>query len=196
MNMTKRYDEALSFARAAHAGALRKGTDIPYITHPIETAHIAAEMTDDEDVIIAALLHDIIEDTPYTADDIEERFGRRVSGLVLEESENKRRGESAASTWLVRKQETIDHLKNASIEVKLIALADKLSNMRTSAERFRKIGASMWQSFNMKDAALQGRYYRGIAECTKEFSDTPQWQEYVRLCDEVFGAESGLQATE
>lgn len=186
--MTQRYDEALSFAKTAHAGALRKGTDIPYITHPIETAQIAAEMTEDEDVIIAALLHDVIEDTPYTASDIEERFGQRVAGLVLEESENKRRSESAANTWLLRKQETIAHLSNASREVKLIALADKLSNMRMSVERFRKIGAAMWQSFNMKDAALQGWYYRSIAECTGEFADTPQWQEYTGLCDEVFGA--------
>lgn len=188
--MTQRYDEALSFAKTAHAGALRKGTDIPYITHPIETAQIAAEMTKDEDVIIAALLHDVIEDTPYSASDIEERFGQRVAGLVLEESENKRRSESAATTWLLRKQETIAHLNSASREVKLIALADKLSNMRTSVERFRKIGAAMWQSFNMKDAALQGWYYRSIAECTGEFADTPQWQEYTGLCDEVFGAVS------
>lgn len=185
--MTRRYDDALSFAKTAHAGALRKGTDIPYITHPVETAQIAAEMTDDEDVIIAALLHDVVEDTEYTADDIEKRFGERVAGLVLDESENKRRGESASSTWVLRKQETIDHLKCASFEVKLIALADKLSNMRISAERFRSVGVSMWQSFNMKDASLQGWYYRSIAECTREFADTPQWQEYVRLCDEVFG---------
>lgn len=194
--MTRRFDDALSFAETAHAGALRKGTDIPYITHPVETAKIAAEMTDDEDVIIAALLHDVVEDTSYTAEDIEKRFGKRVAGLVLEESENKRRGESAASTWLLRKQETIEHLRGASSEVKLIALADKLSNMRTSAGRFRRVGVSMWQSFNMKDISLQGWYYRSIAECTKEFADTPQWQEYVKLCDEVFGAESDLQATE
>lgn len=194
--MTQRYDEALSFAKTAHAGALRKGTDIPYITHPIETAQIAAEMTKDEDVIIAALLHDVIEDTPYTASDIEERFGQRVAGLVLEESENKRRGESASDTWLLRKQETIAHLNNASREVKLIALADKLSNMRMSVERFRKIGAAMWQSFNMKDAALQGWYYRSIAECTGEFADTPQWQEYTGLCDEVFGADGASVTAE
>lgn len=194
--MTQRYDEALLFAKTAHDGALRKGTNIPYITHPIETAQIAAEMTMDEDVIIAALLHDVIEDTPFTASDIEERFGQRVAGLVLEESENKRRSESAANTWLLRKQETIAHLNSASREVKLIALADKLSNMRTSVERFRKIGDAMWRSFNMKDAALQGWYYRSIAECTGEFADTPQWQEYTALCDEVFGAVSAPVTSE
>ena len=78
-------------------------------------------------------------------------------------------------------------MKNASREVKLIALADKLSNMRASAGRFRRIGAEMWQSFNMKDAAAQEWYYREIAECTREFEDTPQWREYTELCDEVFG---------
>lgn len=186
--MKQRYDEALAFARTAHAGAVRKGTDIPYITHPIETARIAAEMTEDEDVVIAALLHDVVEDTAYTAKDIEERFGHRVANLVLAESENKRRGESAASTWLVRKRETIGYLKTAPHEVKLIALADKLSNMRTSAARFAAVGGAMWQSFNMKDPSLQEWYYRAIAECTRDLEATPQWREYTKLCDEVFGA--------
>ena len=107
MNITQRYREALTFAHTAHEGAVRKGTDVPYITHPLETAAIAAEMTDDEDIIIAALLHDVIEDTKYSKKDIEVRFGSRVAELVLEESEDKRRGLSPASTWQLRKQETI-----------------------------------------------------------------------------------------
>lgn len=188
MKMSQRYEEALDFATKAHAGVFRKGTDIPYITHPIETARIAAEMTDDDDVIIAALLHDIIEDTVYTAGDIEERFGERVAQLVLEESENKRSNEPAALTWKIRKDEALYKLKNASSEARLIALADKLSNMRTSAARYRQIGKDMWQNFNMKDESMQEWYYRSFAECTDEFADTPQWQEYVRLCGEVFGS--------
>lgn len=182
-----RYKEALQFAMEAHAGAFRKGTNIPYIEHAIETSKIAAMMTDDEDVIIAALLHDVIEDTDRTAADIEKHFGSRVASLVTLESENKRRDRSAESTWLIRKQETIDHLKTAGHDVKLIALADKLSNMRLSLVRHRTEGDDMWKHFNEKSKERQAWYYRSIAEATKEFANTALWKEYVSLCDEVFG---------
>ena len=187
MAMSERYEKALEYARKAHAGAVRKGTDIPYIEHVIETARIVSTMTDDEDVIIAALLHDIIEDTGHTADEIECNFGERVASLVKAESEDKRRDKAAGDTWMIRKQETMNHLENAEYNVKLIALADKLSNMRLSAIRYKKEGDRMWQYFNEKDKNKQGWYYKGIAKLTGEFSETPIWQEYVKLCDEVFG---------
>ena len=82
-------EEAVAFARRAHAGAVRKGTNIPYITHPMETAVIISLMTEDEDLVVAALLHDVIEDTDVTPEELEERFGRRVTELVLEETEDK-----------------------------------------------------------------------------------------------------------
>ncbi len=187
MEFGTRYKKALEYAAEAHKGAVRKGTDIPYIEHAVETAQLVSTMTDDEDVIIAALLHDVIEDTSCTAQDIADKFGDRVASLVLLESENKRRGQSAAETWLVRKRETIEHLKNAGFEVKLIALADKLSNMRLSLARYKNEGDGMWRHFNEKSKERQGWYYKSIALATKEFADTPMWQEYVRLCKEVFG---------
>lgn len=187
MGLSARYIRALEYAQNAHANAVRKGTDIPYISHVMETAELVSKMTDDEDVIIAALLHDVIEDTNRTAEDIADNFGGRVAELVLSESEDKRRGQSAEDTWLVRKSETLEHLKNADSDVKLIALADKLSNMRLSAIRYRAEGDNMWRHFNEKDKNKQGWYYKGIAEATGEFSGTDMWQEYVKLCREVFG---------
>ena len=68
--LTERYSKALEFAKEAHKGIVRKTSDTPYITHPIEVAEIVAQMSSDEDVIIAALLHDVVEDTAYTLEDI------------------------------------------------------------------------------------------------------------------------------
>ena len=106
-------DKAIIFAVNAHRGQLRKGSNAPYILHPMEAAAIVAAMTDDEEVIAAAVLHDTVEDTAVTLDEICEQFGKRVAELVAAESENKREDKPAASTWKIRKEETIEHLKTA-----------------------------------------------------------------------------------
>lgn len=100
-------EEAAEFAREAHRGMFRKGTEIPYIVHPIETAVIVASFTDDEEVIAAALLHDVVEDTDVTGEELEHRFGPRVAGLVMAESEDKSR------SWQERKAATLRHLESA-----------------------------------------------------------------------------------
>ena len=89
-------DEAIKFAVDAHAGMVRKGTDVPYILHPMEVAAVTAAMTSDIDVITAAMLHDVVEDTKYTLDDIRERFGDRVAAYVADETENKREDRPAS----------------------------------------------------------------------------------------------------
>lgn len=99
---------------------------MPYIVHPIEAAAIVSAMTDDEEVIAAAVLHDVIEDTDATEDDLYARFGRRIAELVLNESEDKRRTLPAALTWKTRKQETITFLETeADRDAKMLALADQ-----------------------------------------------------------------------
>ena len=89
-------DHAIIFATKAHSGTTRKGTNVPYIVHPIEAAAIVSAMTDDEEVIAAAVLHDVIEDTEATREDLLARFGRRITDLVMNESEDKRRNLPAA----------------------------------------------------------------------------------------------------
>ena len=121
-------DAAIIFATKAHSGMTRKGTNVPYIVHPIEAAAIVSTMTDDEEVIAAAVLHDVLEDTEATEDDLLARFGRRITELVIGESENKRRNFPAALTWKIRKQETITFLETeADTDAKMLALADKLA---------------------------------------------------------------------
>lgn len=175
-------DQAIIFATKAHSGATRKGTRVPYIVHPIEAAAIVSAMTDDEEVIAAAVLHDVLEDTDATWEELEEQFGRRIADLVSDESENKRKDLPAAETWKVRKQETVTFLEtSASLDAKMLALADKLSNLRSIYRDVYIIGDKVWERFNQKDKKMHGWMYRAIAEALRELSDHPTWQEYDRL---------------
>ena len=114
--ITTDLEKAIEFAVKAHAGAVRKGTDTPYIVHPIEVMKIVCALTDDVDVRIAAVLHDTVEDTSTTIDDIADKFGGRVKGLVADESENKRPDKPERDTWRTRKEETLEHVEKASEE--------------------------------------------------------------------------------
>lgn len=89
------YERAVMFAAAAHSGMTRKGSRIPYLSHPVEAAAIVAEMTDDEELIAAAVLHDVVEDTPVTSEEVEAFFGSRVAHYVACETEDKREGSSS-----------------------------------------------------------------------------------------------------
>ncbi len=172
--------KAAIFASQAHEGKVRKGTKIPYIIHPLETAAIVSGLTGDEAVICAALLHDVIEDTQVTYEELLEQFGNRVAGLVRFESEDK------SKSWQERKAETIRHLENASREAKMICLGDKLSNLRsTAADRMMK-GEEVWKKFRETDKRKHEWYYREILGQLSEFSETPAYQEYLGLMQLLF----------
>lgn len=106
------YEKAVVFAAIAHQGARRKGSRIPYLSHPIEAAAIVSELTDDEELIAAAVLHDVVEDTPVTLEEVEQYFGERIAAYVGYETEDKRRDLPAEETWLVRKQEMLTFLRD------------------------------------------------------------------------------------
>ena len=182
----ERFERALEFAMRAHKGQVRKGSSVPYIVHPIETALITMTLTRDQDIVIAALFHDVVEDTRYSAKDIEDAFGSRVAHLVQMESENKRKGQDAASTWKIRKQEFIDGLDRKSKDEKIIALADKLSNMRATHQGYLKNDEKFWERFHQKEKRMHGWYYRTVADKLKEFEHTDAWQELDRLIRDVF----------
>ena len=184
--MAKVLDRAIVFATKAHEGQFRKGTQIPYILHPMEAAAIVGTMTTDEETIAGAVLHDVVEDTATTVEDIMEMFGERVGSLVASESENKREDLPAESTWKIRKQETLDHLKVAPIEVKMITLGDKLSNMRAIYRDYQVFGDALWQRFNQKDKAEHCWYYSGVANCVQELCEHQVYKEYKELIEKTF----------
>lgn len=174
-------EEAAAFAERAHRGVFRKGTKIPYIVHPMEAAVIVAAMTGDEEIISAALLHDVVEDTPVTAEEIGARFGERVMSLVMAQTENKGR------SWRERKAATLLALEREAREVRLLALGDKLSNMRSTARDYLICGDRLWDRFNEKDKRQHAWYYWGIVQRLKEFQGQLYYEELVLLCRRVFG---------
>lgn len=173
--------KAVAFATKAHEGFVRKGTNIPYITHPLETAVIVSMMSEDEELIAAALLHDVIEDTAITKEELEENFGTRVFQLVCAESEDK------SKSWLERKTSTIEHLQVAGRDEKILTLGDKLSNMRSTARDYLAIGDQIWNRFNEKRKSYQGWYYVSVAKALADMEEFSCYQEYLALCKYVFG---------
>ena len=187
MNQFEIVDAAIKFAVDAHAGQTRKSGGAPVILHPLEAAAICATITLDPEVIAAAALHDTVEDTKVTVDQLREAFGPRVARIVAGESEDKREGSPASSTWKLRKQEFLDSLENACEEELVVSLCDKLSNMRSFHRDVKARGDAIWNNFNQKDPHEHAWYYRSIAQITKQtLGHTDAWTEYNRLTEEVF----------
>lgn len=185
--MDKIIKQAAAFAQAAHEGKFRKGTDIPYFEHVKEAGEIVATLTDDSEIIAAAYLHDIIEDTRFTYEDLHYIFGERIADLVADESEDKMEDIPAEDSWVIRKERALQHLKNASKEAQMIALGDKLSNMRLTYLTHKTKGAAMWQAFNQKDEAMQAWYYCSLRDILRTLEYSFAWQELNSYCNEVFG---------
>ena len=180
--------EAITFAVKAHDGMRRKKSDAPYILHPMEAAVIVGTMTDDQNLIAAAALHDVVEDAGITIEEIEAEFGKRVRELVESETEDKRADLPPESTWRIRKEESLAVLENTNdIGVLIVWLGDKLANMRSIYRDWKIEGDAMWQRFNQKDANEQAWYYRSIVKLTERLSDTSAWLEYKTLTELVFG---------
>ena len=180
--------KAIEFASIAHDGMVRKKDKTPYILHPLEAAIIVGSMTDDRDVISAAVLHDVVEDTDITIEEIEANFGPRVRALVESETEDKRADLPPEDTWRIRKEESLEELKNCGdTDVLMLWIGDKLSNMRSFYRIWKTEGDSMWLSFNQKDPSQQKWYYNTIAELTSSLKEFSAWQEYNELVKFVFG---------
>ncbi|MBR5241587.1 MAG: bifunctional (p)ppGpp synthetase/guanosine-3',5'-bis(diphosphate) 3'-pyrophosphohydrolase [Clostridia bacterium] len=185
--MMELVSEAIAFAVKAHDGMRRKKSEAPYILHPMEAAVIVGSMTDDQSLIAAAALHDVVEDAGISLTEIEEKFGKRVKELVASETEDKRADLPPSDTWRIRKEESLTVLKNTDdIGVLTVWLGDKLANMRSIYRDFKEEGAAMWQRFNQKNADEQAWYYRSIADLTKRLSHTSAWLEYTTLTEIVF----------
>ncbi len=183
--------EAIKFAADAHEGQLRKLSNTPYILHPLEAMAIAGSLTNDEDIMCAAVLHDVVEDTDRTIEEVKELFGDRIAELVSSETENKRRYLPPDATWKIRKMETLAHLEETDdIGVKTLWMADKLSNVRSFYIAYSIVGDELWKAFNQKDKREQAWYYKEIYRILKPyFKETLVFKEYEGLIGAIFGKE-------
>lgn len=180
-------DRAIVFAVKAHHNTERRGKGFPYIVHPMEAVEIVATITPDQELLAAAALHDTIEDTDITVDDLRQEFGNRVAELVEAESDKFAEGVSEEDSWHERKQAAIDRLRQAPHDAKIVAMGDKLSNMRAIARDYATKGDELWKIFHVTDKASHEWHYRGLADSLSELSNTFAYKEFISLINQVFG---------
>ena len=183
---TQLLDRAIIYAVKAHAGTERRGKGFPYIVHPMEAVEIVATITPDQELLAAAALHDVVEDTGVTVEDLRKEFGDRIASLVAAESDVMLEGVSEEDSWHARKQAAIDRLAAAPHDAKIVAMGDKLSNMRAIARDYAQKGDALWKIFHASDPREHEWHYRGLAASLKELEGTFAYQEFVELIDRVF----------
>lgn len=150
--------DAIEFAARAHSGQFRKGTRIPYIVHPLAVARILIEKDAPEDVIVASVLHDVVEDTHVSLDAVRAAFGDAIASLVDGMSEPDR-----SDTWENRKRGTLDFMETAPQGVLLIKVADQLDNIRGIRADYMLQGEAVWRRFN-RGREKQKWYHEGLAD--------------------------------
>lgn len=171
--------QAVIHAFKMHDGQTRKGGSVPYILHPLEALGIAfAIAPDNEYALVAAVLHDVLEETEETKESLTKLFGA-AADIVAEETEDK------SLSWEVRKQNAVDYFnsKKPSPEARIVALADKLSNFRAISEDYAKLGNELWERFTEKDPKKQKAYYRGMCDALATLGDRGAWKELNSLID-------------
>lgn len=165
--LTPAFVDAVEYAMTKHAGQTRKGSDIPYMGHLLSVAGLVIDAGGTQTQAIAALLHDAAEDQggEATLAEIREKFGAEVEAIVRACSDT---FETPKPPWRQRKENYIRHLPEASDEVLLVSLADKLHNARALLRGFREVGAKLWKRFNVQDPDKHLWYYRSLLEVYTE----------------------------
>ncbi len=175
-------EEAIIYSTIMHQGKVRKFKGIPYILHPLEVAQILSTMTEDQEVITAGVLHDVVEGTDGSLEEIRKRFGERVAMLVNSDSEKKIPSGDKTLTWKKRKKDSLYVLqKSSDIGIKQLWLADKLSNIRSLARIYSEQGEKTWSYFNQNDPAEQHWFYRTVAEYVEmDLNRTGAYKEFIK----------------
>ncbi len=175
-------DRALEFAAYAHRHQKRKGTEIPYISHPYAVGMILQRAGCKEEVIAAGLLHDTLEDTDTSEEQLLQSFGPVVLEIVKGCSEPDKE-----ASWEARKQHTLDELKHAALPIRQVSCADKLHNIRSIKHDLEKYGEDTWTRFK-RGRESQAWYYQGVVESLEYASRFALLDELEDEVKEVFGS--------
>ncbi len=176
-------DQAIVFAANAHRGQTRKSSNIPYITHPFSVGMLLQKENCSEEVIVAGILHDTLEDTSTTYKDLLEQFGASVANLVQAASEHDK-----SLPWEDRKKHTIERLKDATVEELQITAADKLHNLRTINEDLQTFGEDVWNRFKRGKRDQHWYYANIVKEMNSKRSEVMLIQELEKEVESVFGS--------
>jgi (p)ppGpp synthase/HD superfamily hydrolase len=161
--LTPRLELALRFAALGHVGQARKASGVPYFEHVVAVAWILDRAGFDEDLVIAGLLHDLVEDTSHTLQEVELLFGKRVAEVVGYCTEIKKDDNGVKRPWIDRKRDHLGALREAPTEARAVVLADKLHNL-ISIELDLRDGRPVWSHFSApRDQVLW--YYEAMIEC-------------------------------
>lgn len=190
MFLTQRIEQAIVRATVLHQTQQRKVSGVPYIVHPYSVAFLLAHYVDDEDVIIAGLLHDTLEDVPtYTEDMLRAEFGERVCAIVKEVTEDFTQAEKEDHSlrgpgWRTRKEKYLTNLENDSEEALLIATADKVHNMRNALDEYHLHGDVVWEKFKRTAENLVW-FYTEAARVISKHLNHPLVEEMNRILHEL-----------
>ncbi|MFW5794872.1 MAG: HD domain-containing protein [Bacillota bacterium] len=185
MDKNKIMIKALEYSAVNHRGNVRKGSNIPYIVHPVEVAMILRENSLTEEVIAAGLLHDVLEDTYISNEEIQKEFGKDILRLVVGASE--RLDNRDERSWKERKKHTIDFLKNdANFKIRAIACADKLSNIRSMIRDLEHEDTEkFWDRFNA-GAEEQKWYYESLVDSLQELEGIKMYEKFKAAVNQLF----------
>ena len=170
--LTKRFIDALEFAAKKHRRQNRKGTTVPYVSHLLSVAGLVLESGGDEDLAIAGLLHDAVEDAEGISGEemsvlIRSEFGDRVADIVDGCSDAKSSPGGSKPPWKSRKDAYIEHLKSASNDVLRVSIADKVHNARSIATDQDRFGEVVWDRFTSTSEESRW-YYTSLRDIYKE----------------------------
>lgn len=172
-------NDAIAYAAAMHRSGLRKGTTMPYIVHPLEV------MTGDKHLMAAGVLHDVVEDTDATIEDVYAKFGDDIGTSVECHTEKHKK-----DPWEKRKEEALAQLAKADVREQKLVLADKLANMRAIARDYAKYGENLWQRFK-RGKDIQSWYYHAAVKAMSDLEfdaeAAPFYKEFEEKVNQVFG---------
>lgn len=194
--LTNRFDSALHLASALHHEQPRKGTSIPYLAHLLGVCALVLEAGGDEDQAIAAVLHDAVEDQGGlpTLDTIRHLFGKRVADIVASCSDSTETDPENKISWLVRKQNYLSHLREASPDALLISAADKLHNARAILADHREIGERVFDRFGAPKKDVL-RYYESLVRTFQERNAPKRLVDELDRTVEELHSLAGISAT-
>jgi (p)ppGpp synthase/HD superfamily hydrolase len=174
---------ALVFAASRHKEP-RKGSDIPYITHPAHVAILLARYGFEEPVLAAAILHDVLEDTETRSEELRQKFGQEITGLVEQLSEPQFEDRPRTETWDQRKQAKLRMLEKASRGALAIAAADRVHNTANILEDLRECGPSVWKRFNSSPEKILD-FGRKVLDILQRRFPHPLTEEYGELLEKL-----------
>lgn len=197
MELTPKIQKAIDRSAKLHNNQMRKSGQLPYIVHPYSVGAILSNYTDDEDVIIAGFMHDVLEDVEgYNVSNLREDFGNKVTNIVLYLTEQKKPNDSkrkAKKTWKERKTKYIEVLSYTSNQnILMVACADKLHNLQAFLEVYEEEGDDMWKSFNAPEPKATSTiwFHNELLKVFKKnlkSSIVDEYEEIIAVATEKFG---------